>query len=201
MKIKNGLKPKVPPVPAGTYRGRLVHVMDIGEQLVKGKKGDYYQNQVVFTFELIGKTREVDGKVVAVDLSRTFGYTNGENSAFRKFVQDWTGTKFSNEAWVEFNPGVLLNKVAMVGVVHNETGEYANISNAVQPLEGDIYPEATMPLLHFDMDEWDDGIFEKLPDWAKERIKLSTQYQKDHAPATTVEVKDQSPAAEGACPI
>ena len=102
---------------------------------------------------------------------------------------------------MEFNPGVLLNKEAMVGVVHNETGEYANISNAVQPLEGDIYPEATMQLLHFDMDEWDDEIFEKLPDWAKERIKLSTQYKKEHAPDTTVEVKSPDASAEGSCPI
>ena len=210
MKSKNGLKPKVPPVPAGTYRGRLVHVIDIGEQLVKGKKGDYYQNQVVFTFELIGKTQEVDGKIVAQDLSRTFGYTSGENSAFRKFVQDWTGVKFSNDTWAEFNPGTLLNKEAMVGVVHNESGEYANIANAMQPLEGDVYPEATLPLLHFDLDEWDEGVIGKLPDWAKDRLEKSTQYQKNHAPETTVEVKAPEIAtsaapprndSEGECPI
>ena len=57
MRIKDRVKPKEPPVPAGTYRGSLVYVIDIGEQLVKGKKGDYYQNQIVFTYELIGKTK------------------------------------------------------------------------------------------------------------------------------------------------
>ena len=200
MKIKDRAKPKEPPVPAGTYRGRLVHVVDIGEQLCKGKKGDFYQNQVVLTFELIGKTKEVDGKAKAIDLSRTFGMTRGANSAFRKFVQDWTGTKMSDEAWDDFDPGTLLNKTAMLSVVHNDTSEYANISTAMQPFEGDVYPDATLPMLYFDMDVWDEGVFDKLPEWAQERIKKSTQYQKDHAPDTVVAVQEQpAPAAE--CPI
>ena len=198
MKIKDRAKPKTPPIPAGTYRGRLVYVVDIGEQLCKGKKGDFYQNQVVLTFELIGKTREVDGKTQVVDLSRTFGMTRGANSAFRKFVQDWTGTKMSDEAWDEFDPGSLLNKAAMLSVVHNDTGEYANISAAMQPFEGDVYPEATMPKVYFDIDVWDEAIFGNLPVWAQERIKKSTQYQKLHAPTDSIEVKAE-PMQE--CPI
>lgn len=202
MKIKDRAKPKEPPVPAGTYRGRLVHVVDIGEQNCKGKKGDFYQNQVVLTFELIGKTKDVDGKAKAIDLSRTFGMTRGANSAFRKFVQDWTGTKMSDEAWDDFDPGTLLNKPAMLSVVHNDTGEYANISAAMQPFEGDVYPDATLPMMYFDMDVWDEGIFAKLPEWAQERIKKSTQYQKDHAPETEVKIQETAaPAAATECPI
>ena len=196
MKIKDRVKPKTPPVPAGTYRGTLVHVIDIGEQLVKGKKGDYYQNQVVFTFELVGKTMEIDGEKKPIDLSRTFGFARGANSAFRKFVQDWTGKKMTDDEWDDFEPVSLLSKEAMLSVVHNDTGEYANISAAMQPFDGDIYPEPTLPLLYFDMDEWDDSAFEKLPKWAQERIKKSTQY-KDHVPDTTIEVKNP----DEACPI
>ena len=47
------------------------------------------------------------------------------------------------------------------------------------------------------MDAWDDAAFEKLPAWTQDQIKKSTQYQKDHAPETVVEVKPE--AAE--CPI
>ena len=196
MKIKDRAKPKEPPVPAGTYRGRLVHIIDIGEQLCKGKKGDFYQNQVVFTFELIGKTKEVDGQQKPVDLSRTFGFTRGANSNFRKFVQDWTGLKMSDEVWDEFDPYPLLRKEAMLNVVHNDTGEYANISTAMQPFEGDVYPDATMPILYFDMDHWDDALFAQLPEWAQDRIKKSTQYQKEHLPAETVAVQQpQQPQA------
>jgi len=196
MKIKDRVKPKEPPVPAGTYRGSLVYVIDIGEQLIKGKKGDYYQNQIIFTYELIGKTKEIDGKQTPIDLSRTFNFTRGANSAFRKFVQDWTGKKMSDEEWDDFDPGILLAGNAMLSVVHNDTGEYANISTAMQPFEGDVYPNPSLPLLYFDMDKWDDAVFEKLPEWAQDRIKKSTQYQKDHAPVTTVEVKAPEAAVQ-----
>lgn len=201
MKIKDRAKPKEPPVPAGTYRGTLVHIIDIGEQLVKGKKGDYYQNQVVFTFELLGKTKELDGKQVQVDLSRTFGFTRGANSAFRKFIQDWTGNKMSDESWDEFDPGSLLSRNAMLSVVHNDTGEYANISAAMQPFEEDVYPAYTMPLVYFDMDKWDDEIFQKLPEWAQERVKKSTQYQKNHAPTDSIEVKPPEQDAKAVIPF
>lgn len=193
MKIKDRVKPKEPPVPAGTYRGALVHVIDIGEQLCKGKKGDFYQNQVVYTFELVGKTKEIDGQQKAIDLSRTFSYTRGANSAFRKFVQDWTGKKMSDEEWDEFDPGTLLYRNAMLSVVHNDTGEYANIATAMAPFEGDVYPAPTLPRLYFDMDQWDDALFEKLPEWAQERIKKSSQYQKEHAKVEDVAI--QQPAA------
>lgn len=198
MKIRDRVKPKEPPVPAGTYRGTLVYVIDIGEQLVKGKKGDYYQNQVVFTFELIGKTKEIDGQMKPIDLSRTFGFARGANSAFRKFVQDWTGKKMTDDEWDDFDPKTLLSKEAMLSVVHNDTGEYANISTAMQPFEGDVYPAPALPLLYFDMDAWDDAVFEKLPEWAQERIQKSTQYQKEHAPQTDVVVQPQQEAAPAA---
>ena len=49
------------------------------------------------------------------------------------------------------------------------------------------------------MEKWDDDVFGKLPEWGQEKIKKSTQYQKNHAPETSVEVKP--PAAESECPI
>lgn len=199
MKIKDRVKPKEPPVPAGTYRGTLVYVIDIGEQLNKGRNGPYYQNQVVYTFELVGKTKEVDGQQVPVDLSRTFGFTRGANSAFRKFIQDWTGKTMTDDEWENFDPGTVLTKHAMLSVVHNDTGEYANISAAMQPLEGDVYPSPMLSPIYFDMDKWDDAAFQRLPEWAQERIKKSTQYQKNLAPVQDVAV--QQPQTQGVAPF
>lgn len=198
MRIKDRAKPKDPPVPIGTYRSTLVYVIDIGEQLCNGKKGEFYQNQVVYTFELLGKTKEMNGKQQAVELSRTFNMTRGANSAYRKFVQDWTGKKMTDEEWDNFDPGSLLRHNAMLSVVHNETGEYANISVAMNPFEGDVYPQHTLPILYFDMDQWDDAVFAQLPEWAQERVKKSTQYQKDHVPQTDVAIQIPQTATGGA---
>ena len=51
-------------------------------------------------------------------------------------------------------------------------------------------PTSNTTFFTWDMDMWDDATFEKLPAWTQEQIKKSTQYQKEHAPATTVEVKE-----------
>ena len=68
-------------------------------------------------------------------------------------------------------------------------------------------PTSKTEFFTWDMDAWDDSVLEKLPAFIQEQIKKSTQYQKDHAPVTTVEVK--TPAATtvvnnaggGECPI
>jgi hypothetical protein len=52
------------------------------------------------------------------------------------------------------------------------------------------------------MDQWDDAVFEKLPAWTQDQIKKSTQYQKNHAPDTVVEVKPPEMAAQAqAAPV
>lgn len=45
-----------------------------------------------------------------------------------------------------------------------------------------------MPLIRFDMEPWDDAAFEHLPEWAREKVKKSTQYQKLHVPTDSVDV-------------
>lgn len=39
------------------------------------------------------------------------------------------------------------------------------------------------------MDNWDDKAFEDLPAWVQEKIKKSSQYQKEHVPQTDVMVQ------------
>jgi hypothetical protein len=58
-------------------------------------------------------------------------------------------------------------------------------------------PTSSTPHISFSVEEWDEEVFAKLPEWAQNKIKNSTQYQKNHAPETVVEVKPE--AAE--CPI
>ena len=76
-------------------------------------------------------------------------------------------------------------------MVLNETGEYSNI-DGIAPLPAGLPIEVPAPLsklIRFDTDDWNQAVFDTLPDWAKERIKKSTQYQKEHLPAETVAVQ------------
>ena len=197
MKIKDRARPALPPVPAGQYLVVCVGVYDLGEQYSEKYKN--YSPKIMITFDIPAVTIEVDGKQEPRQLSKEFTISGKNNSKLRAFISSWNGVQYSDEAFGEFDPLTQVGKPAMINVLLNETGEYSNI-DGIAPLPVGLpidVPQPLSPLICFDADEWDDARFEALPDWAKERIKKSTQYQKMHAPVETVAVQgvQQVPAA------
>lgn len=189
MKIKDRAKPKLPPVEPGVYIAVCVHSIDLGEQLCEYEdKGKSYNNQVQLVFELIGESIEIDGKREPRTLSRTLNVTRSKNGGLRKFVQSWLGKTFSDEAFAEFDTNDLVGMPAQLSVILNESGEYANIDTIMQLPKGMPAPPPVSPLIRYDMEPWDDAGFAQLPDWAKEKVKKSTQYQKLHVPTDPVDV-------------
>lgn len=192
MKIGKNVKPSIPPVPGGTYMAVCIYSLGIGEQLCKYKDSTKYNNQVMIGFELIGKTVEIDGKQEPRVLGRTFNIAKSQNSWLRKFLGSWMGKALTDDEYMSFDTNTLLGKPAMLSVVLNDTGEYANIDGIMQIPEGIPEPKATITPYWFDLDDgFDRAAFEKLPEWAQEKIKKSTEYQKLYAPQEEVKI-DQS---------
>lgn len=189
MKVKDRARPKLPPVEPGVYIAVCVHSIDLGEQLCEYKdKSSSYNNQVQLVFELIDETIEIDGKQEPRTLSRTFNFTQSKNGGLRKFVQSWMGKTFSDEAFAEFDTNDLVGMPAQLSVVLSESGEYANIDAIMQLPKGMAAPTPVSQLIRYDIEPWDDAAFAALPDWAQEKVKKSTQYQKLHVPTQTVDV-------------
>lgn len=191
MKIKDRAKAALPPIPAGQYLAVCVGVFDLGEQY--SEKFKNYSPKLMITFDVPAVTVEVDGKQEPRQLSREFTISGKNNSKLREFISSWNGCQYSDEAFGEFDPLTQIGKPAMLNVVLNETGEYANITTIMPLFPGLPTPTTQTQMKIWDMDAWDDKAFEELPAWVQEKIKKSTQYQKEHAPATTIAVT--SPAA------
>ena len=196
MKIKDRAKPALPPVPAGQYLAVCVGVYDLGEQFSEKYKN--YSPKLMISFDIPSVTIEVDGKQEPRQLSREFTISGKNNSNLRAFISSWNGMQYSDEAFGEFDPLAQVGKPAMINVLLNETGEYANIDTIMPLFPGLPAPTTVTPLRVWDMDKWDDKVFEQLPGWVQDKIKKSTQYQKLHAPAETIEVK---PPEGQVCPI
>lgn len=186
MKIKDRSKAALPPIPAGQYLAVCVGVFDLGEQY--SEKFKNYSPKLTITFDIPSVTIEVDGKQEPRQLSREFTISGKNNSKLRAFISSWNGTQYSDEAFGEFDPLTQIGKPAMINVLLNETGEYANIDTIMPLYPGLPTPTTNTQLKIWDMDAWDDKAFEDLPGWVQDKIKKSTQYQKEHAPATTVAV-------------
>lgn len=186
MKIKDRAKPAIPPVPAGQYLAVCVGVFDLGEQF--SEKFKKYSPKIIITFDLPAITIEVDGKQEPRQLSREFTISGKNNSKLRSFISSWNGVQYSDEAFGEFDPLTQIGKPAMINVILNETGDYSNIDTIMPLFPGLPAPTTATKLQTWDMDHWDDNAFCELPEWVQEKIKKSSQYQKEHAPETTVAV-------------
>ena len=195
MKIKDRAKPKVPPVEPGVYMAVCVGVVDLGEQYSEMYKS--YSNKVKFVWALPSETIEIEGKTEERQLSREFPVATKKNSKLRTFLGGWNSKNYSDEEFMELDLFDQIGKACQLNVVLNDTGEYANVESIMPIPKGFSTPTSKTEFFTWDMDAWDDATFEKLPAWTQEQIKKSSQYQKDHAPNTTVEVKAETKE----CPI
>ena len=195
MKIKDRAKPKTPPVEAGVYMAVCVGVIDLGEQY--SEKFKNYSNKVKFVWALPSETIEIDGKTEERQLSKEFTFSISKKGGLRTFLESWNSKTYSDDEFSELDVFDQLGKPCQLQVVLNDTGEYSNVANLMPLPKGMPAPVSNAAFVTWDMDAWDDAVFETLPEWTKEQIKKSTQYQKEHAPDTTIEVK----APESECPI
>ena len=191
MKIKDRAKPKTPPVEPGVYMAVCVGVVDLGEQYSEMYKS--YSNKVKFVWALPSETIEVEGKTEERQLSREFSIATKKTSKLRTFLGSWNSKNYTDEEYMELDLFEQVGKACQLNVVLNDTGEYANVDSVMPIPKGIPAPVSKTAFFTWDMDAWDDAVFETLPEWTQEQIKKSTQYQKDHAPADTVEVA-QEPA-------
>ena len=188
MKIKDRAKPKAPPVEPGVYPAVCVGFVDLGEQYSEMFKS--YANKGMFIWDLPYETIEVDGKQMPRQLSREFTLSASKKGNLRAY---------SDEAFAELELFDQVGKPCQLQVVLNDTKEYSRVANLMPLPKGFPNPTTETKLIRWDMDKWDDAVFAEMPEWVQEKIKKSTQYQKEHAPETSIEVKP--PAAESECPI
>lgn len=198
MKIKDRAKPKVPPIEPGVYMAVCIGFIDLGEQY--SEKFKSYTNKGMYVWELPGETIEIDGEQKPRQLSKEFTISASSKSNLRKFIETWNSKSYSDEDFMEFDVFEQVGKPCQLNVVLNETKEYSNVDNLMPIPKGFPAPTTSTKLIKWDMEQWDDAVFAELPEWIQDKIKKSTQYQKDHAPNTTVEIKDPS-TTTGECPI
>ena len=195
MKIKDRAKPKAPPVEPGVYMAVCVGVVDLGEQY--SEKFKSYSNKVKFVWALPGETIEIEGKQEERQLSKEFTISASKKGNLRAFLESWNAKSYSDEEFGEVDLFDQIGKACQLQVVLNDTGEYSNVANLMPLPKGMPAPTSQTAFFTWDMDAWDDAVFENLPAWTQDQIKKSTQYQKEHAPDTAIEVK----APETECPI
>lgn len=173
------------PAPEGTHCARCVNMIDLGTQKNTFDPSKPDRRMVRLSFELADELRE-DGKPHLV--SQKFALSMHEKSSLRKQLQSWRGKPFTDEEARKFNISVLLGKPCLLNVIHaaKEGGKvYANIASISPLVKGMNAPDQLTPSLEFSLsaEDFDQLVYESLPDFLKEEIAASPEYQKLTAPA------------------
>ena len=200
MKLKSVMKPRVPLVEGGSYLAVCVGVLAVGEQYVDrsafgGRSA--YESQIVFVFDFPTEIGE-DGK--PKQLNKDVNATSAPNGSLNAILKAWNTRDYSREQLEEADLSEQLGKPCQVTVSVSESG-YSRISGIAAIPKGIPAPTTNTPLILFSVEDWDDAAFDALPEWAQNKIKNSTQYQKEHVPQTDVTVQQPAQEAKGVAPF
>ena len=195
LKIKKKSGSSVPPMEAGTYPAVCVGIVDLGEQYNEAFKK--YTDKMLFIWEIPSQTIKIDGEDKPRWLSKDFSASLHEKSNLYQTLVSWRGKAFTEAELAEDESGDMqFSVLEMLGsgcflqviVEEKDNGSYNRITSVIGLPVGMAAPTSETALIAFDIDNWDDEVFNSLPEWIQERIKKSTQYQKLHAPTDPVDV-------------
>lgn len=208
LKLKRKKRTTVPPLAGGTYLGICIGIIDLGEQYNQNFKN--YADKLMLLFEISGETVNVDGEDKPRWLSREYTASLNEKAALYKHLVAWRSRDFTEGELDTDGDGFdiesMLGKPCMLTVIvkDGDNGTYNRIENIAALPKGVPAPTTEQELLAYDIDERDEEVFAKLPEWIQTKIKKSTQYA-DKPPEENLDFPDDDGAGkvteEGECPI
>lgn len=178
-------------IPAGNYIARCYQMIHIGtiEELIMGEKKTL--NKVRIGWELPMETRVFNperGEQPCI-ISQEFTLSMNEKANLRKMLASWRGKDFTEEEAKAFDITRLLGVPCFLNIIHKPSKDgtkmYENIAGVTPVPKGFDCPPQVNPLSVWDYDNPNMEILNNLPDFVKNKVMASQEYQKLMHPETT----------------
>jgi len=138
------------------------------------------KRKVQFIFELPTELHEFErGDGLKPFYARSiYNLSMNEKAVLRRDIESWAGKKMSNEIAENFDIFTLLGKPCMVNITHVTKGDatYANIIGMSPVPKGLVCPPAFNSALCYNTEEHDDDVFNQLPEFIQDKIKMSDEW-------------------------
>jgi hypothetical protein len=179
--------------PADNLPARCVQIIDCGtqEEEWEGVKSSKRKLRVTWELPTVEFTSQ-DGETYNPIISREYTASLHEKSILRPMLEAWRGRAFSSDELDDFEITKLLNATCLIQVAHKEKrtgGQCAVIANVSKLPKGMKCPERQRALSEYSASEGDSELYRTLPDWLKDKIALSPEWQevvkKNGAPQST----------------
>lgn len=164
--------------PAGSHVASCAMVIDIGTQKTNYKGKDKSVHKVWIGFSTCSETMET-GEPFLVGSRYTLSLN--EKALLRKHLESWRGAKYKPEELVNVDLRNILKRPCLISVVHSENGDrvYANIEGLNAIPKGTPTPSLEMDTVYLSLktEDYEPSVFDSLPEWLKETIMKSPEWQ------------------------
>lgn len=174
----NGVKREL--IPAGSHLAicySMVHIGTITEEIQGVEKR---MNKVRITWEIPSETREFDGEMKPLVISKEYTLSMHEKATLRRDLESWRGKGFTEDEAKRFDITKLLGKPCILSIIHSvaKSGNmYAGIGSISGIIKGMAIPELYNPIFEFNYtDQFSDEKVEKFPEFIRDKIKQSEEY-------------------------
>jgi len=152
---------KFPAISPGTYPARIAQIIDLGVQ-EDTYEGETKENPKLWvTFELPTETINIDGEDKPRWISREFTKSTSERALLTKLIM------VVNEDAESLDD--LLGKALFLETGLTSGGN-AKCTGYAKPMKGFTVPELSKEAELFDLDNPNQAVYDKLPDFLKEKI-------------------------------
>jgi hypothetical protein len=174
-------------VPPGNYVARCYQLIDLGHQT--SEKFGTSAHKIRIGWELYGEdeqgqplTVQRDGQTLPMTVAAEYTVSLNEKANLRKHLVAWRGRDFTAEELKAFDISKLLGAYCLLNVTNSDSASgktYANVSG-IAPLPKQMANNKPAPghqIQQLDLDDPDMDVFEELPQFLKDRIEASPEWQ------------------------
>lgn len=170
-------------IPAGNYIARCYQMIEIGtvDEFVMGKP--VRAKKVRIGWELPLETRvfrEEKGEQPLV-ISKEYTLSMNEKANLRKDLKSWRGKDFTEDEAKSFDITKLIGAGCMLNIIHkpkvsDPTSYYEQIAGITPLPKGIKCPPQINPTFVLSYDDFDQEMFNSLPDFIKTKMQGSAEY-------------------------
>ena len=164
--------------PQGNHVAICYKMIELGTITDTFKGEDVTRHRVLLYWELSNELKEFDGVDKPISVSKEFTLSMNEKSTLRKMLESWRGKAFTKDEANAFDITKLMGVPCMVNVLHVTSGtgnQYENVSSITPLPKGMEVPTAVNKTVEFSLDNFEQSIFDTLPDFIKDKINGSAE--------------------------
>lgn len=180
MKVQINQQTTKKPIPADNYTAILYSIVDLWSHEEEFQWEAKILRKVRLGFELPELQDEYEGvmkpRVIGAELTLSFG----DKAKLLQVLTSWLNLTKDKLDWFELKD--LIGKPAYLGIVEYTTKKGTSWSkinlNSIVPLPKWLKaPDMFNPAQYFTLEDFDQGVFDTLPWFVKEKIEKSAEYQ------------------------